>query len=559
MVSRLQVFRFSGVCFTPFSTSVRLSGPCYQNQLRCVATQRQQSVIQIPQQMAEKMRRAKLKEKKNERETFLQKSRGGNKSIPIIKCKREQFNYYLGQSYNKFEEVPLASKGWRHRKSAGDHFTIHGYGRNPAFAKLQEGLQEDFDSLGLSRELLTGIWNLGYKTPTNIQSLAIPHVLEGKNTLIAAETGNGKTLAFLAPMLQQIAQHKKAFRDNYPVNSPLGLVIVPGRELAEQIQTVASSLAEGLGINVELVKGGRTKKKMLNPTLTKPHLLVATVGALSKLTTIGQYDMSLVRHITLDEADSLLDDSFNDSVTRYVSRFPIQSCIDTKEPEPLAMSGVQLTLVSATTPRSLKTILDPIVDMDSVVRISTPYLHHIMPHIPQKFIRINHLTKAEKLLELAKNDAKKGVPFIVFSNSSKTSDWVSLYLNENDIPCVNLNGNMAAAVRDGRFEAFQSGQALGLSCTDLTSRGLDTVRAGHIINFEFPKYMADYIHRCGRTGRVGSHITGHVTNFVHRPQEVELVQKIEYAARKREDLPNVNANIKRIILSKAVSEEMPIV
>ncbi|XP_063603489.1 probable ATP-dependent RNA helicase DDX28 [Penaeus indicus] len=554
MVSRLQYFRFSGVCSLPLSASDRLSRPCSQNQLRCAATLSQQSVIQIPHHMAEKMSRAKLKQKKIDRQQFLQKSREGNRSVPIINCKRKQFNHYLGQSYSKFEEVPLASKGWQHRKSAGDYFIIHGYGKNPAFSHLQEGFQEDFDSLGLCQELLTRIWNLGYKAPTNIQTLAIPQVLEGKNTLIAAETGNGKTLAFVAPMLQQIVQRKKAFRDNYPMNSPLGLIVAPGRELAEQIQMIASSLGEGLGINVELVKGGRTKKMMLNPTLTEPHLLVATMGALSKLTTTGLYDMSLVRHITLDEADSLLDDSFNDNVIRYLSKFPIQGCSNTEEPEPLAMSGVQLTLVSATTPRSLHTILNPIVDIDSVVRISTPYLHHIMPHIPQKFIRVSHQTKAEKLLELAKNDAKKGVPFIVFSNSAKASDWVSLYLSENNIPCVNLNGNMAAAVRDGRFEAFQSGQALGLSCTDLTSRGLDTVRAGHIINFEFPKFMSDYIHRCGRTGRVGSHLTGQVTSFVHRPQEVELLQKIEYAARKREDLPNVNANIKRIIFSKIMKD-----
>ncbi|XP_027225026.2 probable ATP-dependent RNA helicase DDX28 [Penaeus vannamei] len=559
MVSRLQYFMFSGVCSLPFSSSVRLSRPCCENQLRCAATLSQKPVIQIPQQMAEKMRKAKLQQRKMERQQFLRKSQEGNRSIPIINCKRKQLNHYLGQSYSKFEEVPLASKGWQNRKAAGDYFTIHGYGGNPAFTHLQKGLQEDFDSLGLSQELLTKIWNLGYKTPTNIQTLAIPQVLEGNNTLIAAETGNGKTLAFVAPMLQQIAQRKKAFRDNYPMNSPLGLIVVPGRELAEQIQTIASSLAEGLGINVELVKGGRTKKLMLNPAVTEPHLLVATIGALSKLTTAGLYDMSLVRHITLDEADSLLDDSFNDSVIRYLSRFPIQGCSNTEEPEPLVMSGVQLTLVSATTPRSLHTILDPIVDIDSVVRISTPYLHHIMPHIPQKFIRVSHMTKAEKLLELAKNDARKGVPFIVFSNSAKASDWVSLYLSENNIPCVNLNGNMTAALREGRFEAFQSGQALGLSCTDLTSRGLDTVRAGHIINFEFPKFMADYIHRCGRTGRVGSQMTGHVTSFVHRPQEVELLQKIEYAARKREDLPNVNANIKRIILSKAVTKDMQIV
>lgn len=521
---------------------------------RWVSSLDQFPVIRVPVALSEKLKREKIKVKRKERELIVDKSRRGDQSTPIISCKRKEYNHYLGQTYDKFAVVPLASKGWGHRKSSGDYFTINTSNGNPAFQELEDS-HEDFVSLGLDKEMQSQLNKLGFEKPTNIQSLAIPHLLEGKNALIAAETGNGKTLAFITPMLQQIRQRMKIFGTNLPMNSPLGLVIVPGRELAEQIHSVASSLGENFGINVGIVLGGRTKQKMLHPRMSQHHLLIATIGALSKLTTVGVYDTSLVRHVTLDEADTLLDDSFNDQVSRYISKFPVQgSRYEEKQQQPLVMSGIQLTLVSATLPLSLHTILDPIVDLESITNITTPYLNHLMPHVSQRFFRVNHLTKAEKLLELVKKDAKKGTPVVIFSNYSKTCDWLSLFLNENGVPCIRFHGNMQAESRKGLFETFQSGKVLALSCTDLASRGLDTVTAGHVINFEFPKFIADYIHRCGRTGRVGSKMTGLVTNLVHRPQEIELVQKIEYAARKLEAFSNVNANIKRIIVGKALTE-----
>ncbi|XP_042210547.1 probable ATP-dependent RNA helicase DDX28 [Homarus americanus] len=212
-------------------------------QTRWASSQGQLSVIRVPVPLAEKLKREKQKRTKIERELLVQRSQRGDQSTPIISCRRKQYNHYLGQSYNKFKEVPLASKGWGHRKSVGDYFTINSYGGNPAFRDLQEGHKADFESLGLDSDIQSQLNKLGFQTPTNVQTLAIPHVLEGKNTLITAETGNGKTLAFIAPMLQQIRQRMKPFGSALPFNSPFGLVIAPGRELAEQIQvsTVLSS------------------------------------------------------------------------------------------------------------------------------------------------------------------------------------------------------------------------------------------------------------------------------------------------------------------------------
>lgn len=125
-----------------------------------------------------------------------------------------------------------------------------------------------------------------------------------------------------------------------------------------------------------------------------------------------------------------------------------------------------------------------------------------------------------------------------------------MFLNEQGVPCVNLNGTMSQHFRENRFAEYQSGQHLVLSCTDIASRGLDTTRTHHVINYDVPTNISDYIHRCGRVGRVGSQVaSGLVTTLVCNPTEVELVQQIEFAARKThaDELPNVNANIKRLL------------
>ncbi|MPC57275.1 putative ATP-dependent RNA helicase DDX28 [Portunus trituberculatus] len=264
--------------------------------------------------------------------------------------------------------------------------------------------------------------------------------------------------------------------------------------------------------------------------------------------------MNYLNHVTLDEADTMLDDSFNEQVTHFMTKFPIQDGGESQHSE--VLSGAQLTLVAATSPRDLTKILEPIVNPDSVVRVSTPHLNQLMRHVPQRFFRINKNTKVEKLMELVKNDSHRGSPVIIFSNKIKTSDWLSLLLNDNGVPCANLNGTVPSALRQKHYDALMSGEVKALSCTDLTSRGLDTCMVSHVINYDFPNYIADYIHRCGRTGRVGGANASLVTSLVHKPWEVDLVQRIEYAVRKREEFHNVNANIKRILTVRQQKKEL---
>ncbi|XP_050543259.1 probable ATP-dependent RNA helicase DDX28 [Daktulosphaira vitifoliae] len=456
----------------------------------------------------------------------------------VIKCKRKKLNHERNQKYDQFKEIPLASKGWKDKKSKDDHFTIQIYSDN--YLPNSRKPEYDFNSTGLSPQIIDILHKHKISVPSQIQTLGIPEIIKGKNTLLAAETGCGKTFAYLAPIIQSIIAYKErtSFKDKF--NCPLALVIVPGRELADQIGEFANWFAEDIPLKIKVITGGHTKRLIVNPTFEETDLIIATIGALSKLTTTGIYSMRYVRHIVLDEADTLMDDSFNELMTHFLKRFHFKGRDDHNT------DLTQMILVSATMPTSLADILGEIIDVDNISKVKTDKLHAILPHIQQKFIKTNRSEKPSHLLLLTKKLNKSNTPTIVFCNRSNTCDWATMFLNENGISSVNLHGDMLYKIRIGKFKQYQNGEVNVLVCTDIGSRGLNTIRTKHVINYEFPLYIADYIHRCGRTGRMNTGFDGKVTNFISGENEVDLVQKIELAARTMKLLPNVNGNITKI-------------
>ncbi|KZS20218.1 putative ATP-dependent RNA helicase DDX28 [Daphnia magna] len=507
-------------------------------------------VITIPLKWQNKLTRDLNQKQEQDR---LKASLQGNTKVCIVSCKNTKLNHYSGQSYGKFDKVPLASRSWGHREANGDYFAINSQGPNPSILRNEDC---EFSLLDLSEPLTKNLTAMGCIKPTLIQKLATKAVLRGENSLIAAETGSGKTISYLAPIIQKIIDYKSSNSvANEPLdqslNAPLALVITPGRELCEQISNVGQSLMANLPIKSQCITGGRLKRDMLNADYQEVDILFATFGAISKMTTNRIFRLDQLKHLVLDEADTLLDDSFNEKLTYFLRKLPLQS---TRHNE--IIQGVQTIMVSATIPRSAEEILSQVIPYGSFTKLTTQNLHRLQPHVPQKFIRLSHLDKPTRLLELVKKDVSRKLPVIVFSNRSDRCDWVSMFLNENGVSCVNLNGNMPEHLRNGRFEEFHSGRQLVLSCTDVVSRGLDTTSVHQVINYDVPTNISDYIHRCGRIGRVGHQVTGIITTFVCHPTEADLVQKIEYAARRthNDELPNVNANIKRLITNQMLKK-----
>lgn len=345
----------------------------------------------------------------------------------------------------------------------------------------------------------------------------------------------------MLPIINQVVQAKKFKRTDRQFNTPSVLVLTPGRELAEQIGKFAEELVDGLDINVKVLTGGKTKQKMLNPSFDDVDILVGSIGVISKLTTTGIFRMNEVKHVVLDEADALLEDGFNEKLGHYLKRFPFHN-------------GSQLVLASATMPTNTDEVFREIIDTDTLVKVVSSDLHKILPYVTQKFSRMNKADRPENLLRIVKTELAKKRPVIVFSNKSTSSDYISLFLNGNNVNCLNINGDMLMKIREGRFRRFQDGEVDVISTTDCIARGLNTVRARHIINFDFPLHVSDYIHRCGRIGRLGSNASCHITNFISSLRELDLVRQIELSARTNHLLEGVNANIRNIISTKIEKE-----
>nr|XP_023026047.1 probable ATP-dependent RNA helicase DDX28 isoform X1 [Leptinotarsa decemlineata] len=436
----------------------------------------------------------------------------------VISCKRNELNHYSSVHYGNLDEVPLASKGWNHSKAKGDFFTVL-----PSQNQPEENMYS-FNDMGIHKNIIDVMKKEGIDKATEFQYRAVEGVRSGDHVMLAAETGCGKTLSYLLPIIHDLLENKAT-----APNTPKAVIIVPNRELAYQVGEVARNLSDSVGLISKIVIGGRTKSLMMNPVFEDIDILVATPGSLGKLSTVGIYKLNEAKYTVLDEADTLMDDSFVERISSLIRR----------------LSQSQMILVTATLPRTFPEIL--VSYENSLRHVVSSKIHKPLLNITQKFLRLTLSSRAANLLQMAK---KNKDPMIVFSNRNQTCNWAALFLNENGVSCANINGDMHQALRIEQWNKFVSGQAQILSATDVGSRGLNTIQVKHVINYDFPLYAADYLHRIGRVGRLGSHSSCKVTNFIVGQEEIKLVQQIELAIRRNQPLENVDGNITKIVQRK---------
>lgn len=207
-------------------------------------------------------------------------------------------------------------------------------------------------------------------------------------------------------------------------------------------------------------------------------------------------------------------------------------------------------------PTTLDSTLGGLVNLnDDVARVTTKQLHNLHSNVKHVFYRIGKYEKDLKLIELLKEDMSKKRPTIIFVNRSNAANWLFNYLNENDIPCVRLASGMTEEERFHSFKSFQDGHYDILVATDLGSRGLDTTRVKHVINFDCPHYVSDYIHRGGRTGRLGSQGTNIVSTMVSFKPDAFMVMELEKAIRLGGEITCTNANIKSQISQRRADKK----
>ncbi|XP_077276235.1 putative ATP-dependent RNA helicase Dbp21E2 [Temnothorax americanus] len=460
------------------------------------------------------------------------------RQTPIIVGRRKELNFYEGQTYRKYELIPLISKGWHHYKSKGDHFFVYpltnvkdeSFGDESVKDEAEEAY-DSFEHFGLNPQLIDILKRYSITKPLKIQKIGIPKIISGANTVIAAETGCGKTFTYLLPLIDEVLRWKEL--TGHRNNAPLGLIVTPSRELAFQIGLEAKKICQYLGIRTKTITGGKTKKIMLDPPMEEVDIIIASFGVISKLTTTRIYKLNMVRHLVLDEADALFHETFEDQLRVFLRRLPlgfVQNVEDNKLP-----ISAQFTLASATMPSRMAEVLEDIINVQSLQYVTSDKLHHIL--VPQKFIRVGPSDKPTELLKYIKPKVANKEQVIIFNNNNSTCNWVSMFLNNSNIPTVRLNGDMQLYDRQNKYASFKSGKFRVLCTTNAGSRGLDTVTVRHVLNYEFPTATADYIHRCGRTGRVGSVKDCRVDSFISTPNEIAVVQKIERAVRKMKPIP----------------------
>lgn len=395
-----------------------------------------------------------------------------------------------------------------------------------------------FASLGLEPIVVASLQEMSIVQPTTVQSRGIPAILSGGDVILGAATGSGKTLAYLLPVVQALKNAEALRMDSDPPlrvrRRPRAIILVPTRELADQVLGVGRALAHGIKFRIASAVGGTSESiRRLNMRWDQPiDVLVATTGRLLQLVRERELDVRFVSHVVIDEVDTMFDKGFGPEVRQILSAvrsIPLKSESHSNHSSNLA----QLVAAGATHPPEAVSVYQE--TFIKAVRIDVD-LHMAPVGLEQRFIRVRGDSKLSELPSLVRDDDASRTGVMIFCNTVESCRFVHHYLTEINIAAVCVHGDMPAVMREREYARFatmdgESERAV-LVCTDVTGRGVDHAKVGHVILFDFPASAVDYVHRAGRTARAGA--KGRVTSFVTKKDE-NLARALENAGRGRVD------------------------
>jgi superfamily II DNA/RNA helicase len=344
--------------------------------------------------------------------------------------------------------------------------------------------KHQFAELALMEQLKRTLEQRGYTTPTPVQDGAIPPAIEGRDVIGLANTGTGKTAAFVLPIIQRLQKE---------LHGSTALIIAPTRELAVQINDEFKLFAEGLKIYSAICVGGTNIKPQIRQLERRPQVVIGTPGRLKDLYNQGILQLKNTGIVVLDEADRMLDMGFIRDIRFLLDKLP-----DKK----------QTLCFSATITAEIQRLLDDM--MVDPVTISVRR-SETSEHVQQDIIKAH--TKQEKIQIL--QDLLNKPEFaktLVFGQTKWSVQRLAEQLTKSGIKSEAIHGNKSQAQRQRALDAFKSGKVSVLVATDVAARGLDIPEVSHVINFDQPATYEDYIHRIGRTGRAGHR--GHALTFV---------------------------------------------
>jgi ATP-dependent RNA helicase RhlE len=365
----------------------------------------------------------------------------------------------------------------------------------------------DFSNFGLEAEILAAVRQAGYLRPTPVQAAAIPKVMQGGDLIAIAQTGTGKTAAFVLPMLQRLSLAQREGR----LRGVRALILVPTRELALQIVENIGAYGRHLPIRVAAIFGGVEEEAQVKSLRGGVHVIVATPGRLMDLMEQRKLDFSGLEVLVLDEADRMLHMGFLRDIETIIDQVPKRR---------------QTLMFSATFPREVESLAKRFLHRAEMVRIGRAA--NPAETVSQSVYEVATHLKAPLLIELLKHPRFERV--LVFTRMKDGADRLTQTLLGAGVKVAKLHSSRSQEQRLKALDAFKEGGVRVLVATDIVARGIDIHGVTHVVNYDFPVNPDDYIHRIGRTGRAEAQ--GEALSFVPQ-QDLNLLHILEMAIGQR--------------------------
>lgn len=364
-------------------------------------------------------------------------------------------------------------------------------------------MSKAFANLGLATSLVETLVKLGFETPTDVQQQAIPYVLEGRDVLAGAQTGTGKTAALGLPIIHRLLE--QGIERDSQRNDALALVLVPTRELAQQVFDNLTAYAQNTELKIVTAYGGTSMGVQVKNLQGGCDILIATPGRLLDHMFCKNVSLQKTHTLVLDEADRMLDMGFWPDLKRILAK----------------MSSERQTLFfSATFDKKIKDIAYRMMNEPQEVQVAAE--NSTAETVEQMVYPVDKKRKAELLAYLI--GSRNWQQVLVFTKTKQGSDALAAELKLDGIKAVSINGDKSQGARQKALDDFKAGKVRALIATDVAARGLDINQLEQVVNFDMPFKAEDYVHRIGRTGRAGK--SGLAVSLMSRDEEY-LLEAIE--------------------------------
>lgn len=345
-----------------------------------------------------------------------------------------------------------------------------------------------FADANLSELLLENVTKSGYKVPTPVQKYGIPVVMKGRDLMACAQTGSGKTAAYVLPIMTRILQDGIESSSLMAVQTPQALILSPTRELAIQIFKECRKFSHQSIIKTQILYGGTNTAHQLSEISRGTNILVATPGRLIDVLNKGKISLEKVKYFVLDEADRMLDFGFGPNIREILGK-----CTTEK-------TNMNILMYSATFPEDIQKLAQDFLKNYLFLTIGT--VGGANTDVKQSVVKATKFEKRDKLLEILNEIGNERT--MVFIEHKKQADVLAFFLCQKGYPATSLHGDRLQSQRETALNDFKSGNMKIIVCTSVAARGLDISDVNHVINYDLPQAIDEYVHRIGRTGRCGN-------------------------------------------------------